>query len=176
MNASEFIIQNIKEFHKNHPQTSIKYERDDSSNTHFVEVTPLNFYKTNKIYIDWEISFQYEFISKYINENIGFLSSDALVKLEKIDFELKSEIASISISTSQAYNMVKQENISEIKAKYFQLKEPISTSNQVNRVNTALSLQFTNLPNYGTLNIALAEFPENPALVNSEDIYIAMAA
>jgi hypothetical protein len=87
MEASAFIISKVKEFVVQFPQAGVKYENDEVSYTHFLEITPLAFYQKDEAYIQWELAFQKEFMAQYPDENICFLSEDALVGLDRVDFQ-----------------------------------------------------------------------------------------
>ena len=43
MTSSEFIISKLKSFINEFPGTRVRYEHDEKSNTHFIEVVPNRF-------------------------------------------------------------------------------------------------------------------------------------
>jgi len=88
MKAKNYIVSEIKSFVQNFPQTRVRYEHDNVAHTHFIEIVPNNIYHWDNHYIQWESDFFDDFISQYPDENICFISDDAVVGLDKIDFEL----------------------------------------------------------------------------------------
>jgi hypothetical protein len=89
MTPNEFIISKLQSFIHDFPETRVRYEHDKLSDTHFVEVVPNEVYYLSERYIAWESKMFDEFVDQFPHENIGFISDDALVGLENIDFELK---------------------------------------------------------------------------------------
>lgn len=88
MNASEFIKTELLEFVRNFPRTRVRAEFNEDSKTYFVEVVPNEVYHFNDLYIDWEKSFLERFIIEFPFENLFFITDDALVGLDVVDFEL----------------------------------------------------------------------------------------
>lgn len=84
----EYIKLELKNFIIEFPKTRIRYENDSNSNTHSIEVVPNAIYRLDKDYITWENSLFDAFINEFPNQNICFISDDAIVGLDKIDFEL----------------------------------------------------------------------------------------
>ncbi|NDP28284.1 MAG: hypothetical protein GZ087_12785 [Flavobacterium sp.] len=84
----EFIKSELKNFIIEFPKTRVRYEMDDNSSTHSIEVIPNEIYRLDKNYIIWEDNFFDEFINQYPDQSICFISDDAIVGLDKIDFEL----------------------------------------------------------------------------------------
>jgi len=89
MTPNEFIISKLQSFIHDFPETRVRYEHDKLSDTHFVEVVPNEVYYLSERYIAWESKMFDEFVDQFPHENIGFISDNALVGLENIDFELK---------------------------------------------------------------------------------------
>jgi hypothetical protein len=86
--AREFIRHSLDKFIVLFPQTRVRYEYDELSNIHTVEIVPNNVYHLDEVYIAWENNFTDKFIEKFPNQNICFLSDDALAGLESIHYEL----------------------------------------------------------------------------------------
>ncbi|TRX43049.1 hypothetical protein [Flavobacterium restrictum] len=84
----EFIKSELKNFIIEFPKTRVRYEMDDNSSTHSIEVVPNEIYRLDKNYIIWEDNFFDEFINQFPDQSICFISDDAIVGLDKIDFEL----------------------------------------------------------------------------------------
>ncbi len=88
MTPIEYIISELKQFILEFPKTRVRYEYDENSETHFVEVVPNEVYHLDSQYINWESEMFDRFTDLYPDQNICFISDDALVGLDKIDFEL----------------------------------------------------------------------------------------
>ena len=89
MTPNAFIISKLQSFIYDFPQTCVRYEHDKLSDTHFVEVVPNEVYYLNDKYIEWESNMFDEFVKRFPLENIGFISDDAIVGIDHVDFELK---------------------------------------------------------------------------------------
>jgi len=88
MFPEEYIISELKSFISDFPKTRVRYEHDNSSETHFIEIVPNEIYHLDTQYMQWESEMFDRFVSMYPAENICFISDDALVGLDRIDFEL----------------------------------------------------------------------------------------
>ncbi len=84
----EYIKSELKNFIVKFPKTRVRYENDNNSNTHSIEVVPNEIYRLDKDYITWEESFFDKFINEFPDQSICFISDDAIVGLDRIDFEL----------------------------------------------------------------------------------------
>lgn len=88
MDTFEYIISELKKFILEFPKTRVRYEHDNSSETHFIEVVPNDVYHLDTQYIKWESEMFDRFIELFPEQNICFISDDALVGLDKVDFEI----------------------------------------------------------------------------------------
>lgn len=88
MTPKEYIVIELKSFINDFPQTRVRYEHDLSSETHFVEVVPNQIYHLDADYVKWECNFFDNFINLFPSENVCFISDDAIVGLQNIDFEI----------------------------------------------------------------------------------------
>ena len=122
----EYIKSELNNFITKFPKTRVRYENDNNSNTHSIEVVPNEIYRLDKDYIIWEDIFFDAFINEFPNQNICFISDDAIVGLDKIDFELcGKEYMSIfniipnacSFNLSTNINILSQENKIQSKPK-----------------------------------------------------------
>lgn len=103
MKAREYIIEEIKKFILQFSYTKVRYEFDFNSNSHFIEVVPSSVYHDDNEYISWESKMFDDFVAKYPDQNICFISDDAIIGIEKVDFEIAGlnydTIYSIAIAT-----------------------------------------------------------------------------
>ncbi len=94
-----YIISSLNEFIVNFPQTRIRYEFDQLSDVHFIEVVPNSVYRLNEEYIEWENEMYDRFVAMYPDQNICFISDDALVELENVQLILTGSEYDLKYST-----------------------------------------------------------------------------
>lgn len=87
MKSSEFIVKELELFVKKFPKTRVRYEDDQLTVAHFIEIIPNEIYKFDENYIKWERDLFKRFISEYPYENICFISDNAIVGLDEVHFE-----------------------------------------------------------------------------------------
>ncbi len=88
MEPIDFIRINLSRLAINFPQIHIKYGFDEIIDTHVVELLPLNEYLNNQDLDKAWIPISIEFIKKFPNDTITFISSDSSLQVEKPIFEL----------------------------------------------------------------------------------------
>jgi hypothetical protein len=88
MKSIEFVKSELSAFIHQFPKTRVRLEIDTDSKSHYVEIVPNEVYNLDSNYIVWESEVFDNFIEKFPDENIYFISDDALVGLDRIDFEL----------------------------------------------------------------------------------------
>lgn len=127
----EFIKSELKNFIVEFPKTRVRYENDINSNTHSIEIVPNEIYRLDKDYITWEDNFFDAFINEFPDQNICFISDDAIVCLDKVDFELSGkEFVSIEtiIPTSYGFNTSSNISINNI---HIKSKDYTKSSNKI---------------------------------------------
>ena len=82
MEAKDFVIDKIKKFLQSFKNAKVRYECDELARLHTLEITPQAVYDS-KTFDQWESSMFDDFVENYPDENIGFISEDALVKIDK---------------------------------------------------------------------------------------------
>lgn len=87
MESFDYIVQKMNQFIHAFPQTRVRYENDEAANTHFIEIVPNEVYHLDNEYLRWEGDFFKRFVTKFPNESICFISDDAIVGLDKVDFQ-----------------------------------------------------------------------------------------
>jgi hypothetical protein len=90
MNSVEYIINNLKDLHKKFVQSNIRYEFFPNLKSHLIEITPKEFYDCDD-YINEELIFEEKFQENFKNEDIVFVTSDSLNKINCPIFEVYSE-------------------------------------------------------------------------------------
>jgi len=103
MESLNYITTELKKFILEFSRTRVRYEYDKESDTHFIEVVPNDVYHLDIDYIKWESEMFDRFVELYPEENICFISDDALVGLDKVDFEIcgKDFVSAYSTVNSQ---------------------------------------------------------------------------
>lgn len=101
MNPNQYIISKLESFIKDFPQMRVRYEYDEGSDTHFVEVIPNEVYYMDSNYKKWEGQMFDDFVEQFPYEGICFISDDAIVGLENVDFEIYGEFFEVLYTTSE---------------------------------------------------------------------------
>jgi hypothetical protein len=109
MNPTDFIISKLKSFIEDFTQTRVRYENDVISDTHFIEVIPNEVYHIDEAYIQWEGDMFDEFVELYPYENICFISDDAIVGLQNIDFEIYGKYFEVLYTTTRDSIQISEE-------------------------------------------------------------------
>lgn len=82
MTSKFFTIKQIDKLIELFPYLQIRYEIDVFSESHFVEILPIQSYKNDKFYISEEQRIISQFIQEYPFETITFLSEGDLFSIE----------------------------------------------------------------------------------------------
>jgi hypothetical protein len=100
MNAKEFIINHLNSFIEEFNNARVRYGYDALAQQHIIEVLPQCVFDS-KEFLDWECDMYDKFVLEYPGEVIGFISEDALVGIDKVDFESEGNLYS-AITTNPA--------------------------------------------------------------------------
>lgn len=102
--ATTFIKSELGKFIELFPQTRVRYEYDSKALVHCVEIIPNEVYHLDLDYINWENEMANKFIETYNYQNICFISDDAVVGLNSIDFQLIGNIFTNNFSVNFSQN------------------------------------------------------------------------
>lgn len=131
MQSFDFISTELTKFIILFPNTRVRYENNTETNTHFIEVVPNQVYHLDEHYINWENTFFEKFIALFPEQNICFISDDATVGLDRVDFELYGSIFnSLFTINSNNYIIPKIDNNSFIQ---LENKTPLFVNILVNK-------------------------------------------
>ena len=111
MTSQEYIILELNDFIVKFPQTRVRYEYDQLSDVHFIEVVPKSVYHLDEAYIKWESELYDKFIASFPDQNICFISDDALVGLENVQLVLTGSVYDTTYSTSRTETIVEESAI-----------------------------------------------------------------
>ena len=81
MSSKDYIINALNTFIQVFREARVRYEYDELALVHFIEVTPKHLYDSEE-FCQWEDGIFESFVSEYPNENICFVSDDALCGVE----------------------------------------------------------------------------------------------
>ncbi|MDR3706616.1 MAG: hypothetical protein P4L28_12015 [Paludibacteraceae bacterium] len=101
MNPFEYIKEQLKSFVNDFSNTRVRYEFDSTIETHFIEIVPNEVYHLDQKYLQWESEMFDRFIQLYPDQNICFISDDAIVGLDRVEFELVGEKFALEYSSSE---------------------------------------------------------------------------
>lgn len=82
---------------------TISYEYRERTNTHILEILPQEVFDTSQEYFEFEEILEIEFKDKFPEEDLLFISSDSLTKIENIDFNINTSWDEISYE--EAYDL-----------------------------------------------------------------------
>lgn len=87
----KFIIKEIQKLSEKFPHVSFKYGFDKLGAQHLIEVEPETAYKTEE-YMDAEFDIVDQFICKFPEDEILFISNNKYIKIEKVVYVKESKI------------------------------------------------------------------------------------
>jgi hypothetical protein len=98
MTPQDFIISKINELVELFPTTKCRYEHHFISDSHFIEVVPNEIYRLSADYLKWEEETTFDFIDKFPNQNLCFISDDALVGIDVVHYEITGKLYNLPVS------------------------------------------------------------------------------
>jgi hypothetical protein len=75
-NAKTYLFSKLSEIVEIVPELRIEYKNDDLTLEHLIKVMPFSEYNSNKLYHKMEEELLFDFISKYPNDSLVFLSEN----------------------------------------------------------------------------------------------------
>jgi hypothetical protein len=88
MEISDYIKMKLTDLVKKFSEARARYEYDQYANQHVIEILPQSVFQSDQ-FLDWMVKFCEESITRFPTEDIGFISEDAVVPLEKVDFSVQ---------------------------------------------------------------------------------------
>ena len=82
MSSKQYIIKKIDEIVSGFKNVQVFYQYDNDESTHYIKIIPAGIYNSDKEYIDYENKFILDFISKFPNEEIVFLTENDIIDIE----------------------------------------------------------------------------------------------
>ena len=81
MSSKDFVIDKIKKFLQSFKNVKGRYEYDELARLYTLKITSQSIYDS-EAFDQWDSSMFDDFVENYPDENIGFISEDALVKID----------------------------------------------------------------------------------------------
>jgi len=88
MNSRDYIEKKISDLALKFSGIRIRYEYREITQSHIIEILPLDLYESNTEYLLEEELIEKEFDALFPDENILFVSEGSLTELARVDFEL----------------------------------------------------------------------------------------
>lgn len=177
MTSKDFIINRINELVNIFPNVKVRYEDHHLSNTHFVEVVPNEIYRLNEKFQVWEEEVVFQFIEKFPDQNLCFITDNAIVGIETVNYEAKGVLYDLLYSINdECYQKVEFTNIhSAISGQSIStliIEQPTIVSSRVTGVSFNTS-SHSSLVRYG---IASCVDAGRPSIENAEELIYPQAA
>lgn len=107
MTSKDFILSKINHILDNFPKMIVRYEYDISCDSHFIEISPSDYFDTNKEYISIEKEINHEFLKLFPFDILTFVSDKDGISLHSpLVFRKKRKKKEV-----QRYNTFNFENI-----------------------------------------------------------------
>ncbi len=87
MDAKKFIIDHIVLLVNKFPQLKIRYEIDNATNFHYIEVLPVSEFTLNEKYAEFEIHLSVRFYKKFPKSSIGFIKDGDIFNITNPVYE-----------------------------------------------------------------------------------------
>lgn len=91
MTSLNFLKERLQEIVNNFNDVTISYEYLEYSNTHIVELYPVEIFENDKRYMELEVSLENDFNNLYPNEEIVFVSENSVTRVENVQESFTSE-------------------------------------------------------------------------------------
>jgi len=92
MKSKEYIRKKLNEISNVFPELIFRYQFNENSETHIIEVKPLDAYQTNNEYIKYEANLMFDFENEFFPETILFVSEDSLTQITHPEFIIQKEV------------------------------------------------------------------------------------
>jgi hypothetical protein len=92
MKSKEFLKNRLNEISNVFPELIFRYQFKENTETHIIEVKPLQTYQTNDDYIKCEAELLFDFENEFFPETILFVSEDSLTQLIEPEFTIRKQV------------------------------------------------------------------------------------
>ncbi len=91
MQSSEFLTEKLQQIAEKFTGIKIRYEFRYNSQSHIVEILPLDLFEGDELFMEEEAKLETEFEKLYPSEDIVFISENSLTEIKNPEFELGNE-------------------------------------------------------------------------------------
>ena len=92
MKTKEYIRKKLNEISDNFPELIFRYQFNENTETHIIEVKPFETYQTIGEYIKYEAELIYDFENEFFPETILFVSEDSLTQITDPEFSIQKQV------------------------------------------------------------------------------------
>ena len=110
MKSKEYLKTKLNEISNIFPELSFRYQFNENTKTHIIEVKPLEASQTNDDYIKYESNLMFDFENMFLSETILFVSEDSLTQITNPEFVFdKKTFKTVSWLSNYIFDMDVQE-------------------------------------------------------------------
>jgi len=91
MNSKDYIKKRLNEISNIFPELIFRYQFNESTENHIIEVKPLETYQTDGDYIKYEANLMFDFENEFFPETILFVSEDSLTQITHPEFTIQKQ-------------------------------------------------------------------------------------
>jgi len=92
MKTKEYIRKKLNEISDIFPELIFRYQFNENTETHIIEVKPFETYQTIGEYIKYEAELIYDFENEFFPETILFVSEDSLTQITDPEFSIQKQV------------------------------------------------------------------------------------
>ncbi len=81
MTSKEYIIDELNRLAKKIQYIRVRYQFDQISSMHIIEIMPDDVYRNDPVYLEWEDGLFGRFFKKFPTENLCFVSDKSYIKV-----------------------------------------------------------------------------------------------
>ncbi len=110
MTSNEYIINELNLLLEKIQNIRVRYEFDQMSSMHIIEIVPDDVYRNDALYLEWEDDLFSRFIEKFPTENICFISDKSYIEVKNPVFVKEGAgFASFSCKDENRFSLRKSE-------------------------------------------------------------------
>ena len=92
MKSKEYLKNRLNDISNVFPELIFRYQFNENTETHIIEVKPLETYQTNDDYIKCEAELMFDFENEFFPETILFVSEDSLTQITEPEFTIQKQV------------------------------------------------------------------------------------
>jgi len=92
MESKEYLRNKLNEISSIFPELIFRYQFNENTETHIIEVKPLEAYQTNNVYIKYEAELMFNFENEFYPQTILFVSDDSLTQITQPEFTIQKQV------------------------------------------------------------------------------------